>query len=103
MKIGDKVILKEDSQWGSRWETLKYDLRVDNPIGVIGVVTDMLPFDPDDLCVHVTWASFQETGEPITNSYAEYDLDIIECANCKAVQEAEQNPYTECDECGWKK
>lgn len=102
MRVGDKVTLKLDSQWVKRWDTIKDDLRIDNPVGVIGVITDILPFDPDDLRINVTWASFQETGKPITNSYAEYDLDVIECADCKAVQEAEQNPHTECDQCGWE-
>ncbi|MNX77693.1 hypothetical protein D3C86_1092440 [compost metagenome] len=36
------------------------------------------------------------------NDKREYLIELEDCKDCKAVQEAEQNPFTECDQCGWE-
>lgn len=74
MNIGDKVTLKANSQWANPKEDY---LKVSNPVGVVGIITEILSFDPDDLCIDVTWDAFYENGDPIMNTYSLEDLELV--------------------------
>lgn len=75
MNVGDKVTLKLTSKWANHEE--KY-LHVSNPIGVVGTITEILPFDIDTLNIDVTWSTFYENRHPITNTYTYEDLEVVE-------------------------
>lgn len=74
MNIGDKVTLKLDSQWANPIEDY---LKISNPVGAVGTITEILSFDPDDLCIDVTWSVFYENGDPIMNTYCPDDLELV--------------------------
>lgn len=74
MNIGDKVTLKADSQWANPKEDY---LKKSNPLGVVGIITEILSFDPDDLCIDVTWEAFYDNCEPIMNTYSPDDLELV--------------------------
>lgn len=56
-------------------------------------------YDPE--CLKM--ATVQEFVENAVAQLWEKGYRKPECKDCKAVQEAEQNPNTECDLCGWEK
>lgn len=74
MNIGDKVTLKADSQWANPKEDY---LKKSNPLGVIGTVIDVLPFDSDGMTIGVNWNTTYENGSPIVNTYSEEDLEVV--------------------------
>lgn len=74
MKIGDRVKISQESQW---YDPKEDYLKVSNPTDVLGTVTEILNVLVDDLCIDVTWDTFYENGDPIVNSYAENDLEVV--------------------------
>lgn len=74
IKVGDCVKIRPDSEWYNP----KADyLKESNPIDVVGVVMEILPSDPDSLVIDVKWPASYANGDPIMNTYAEHDLEVV--------------------------
>lgn len=54
-------------------------------------------------CMDYPWEFMPEQGKQNMRKHAQNIIEAAEdeCQDCLAVQEAEQNPDTVCDVCGW--